>query len=531
MSNSFQRKKLVVAIAITIAALGFRLFLALRLPNDDDDDGKFYGLIAQNLLDHHGYSGEEEEPYVPTFVRVPGYPLFLAGISRLFGRDNQTAVRIVQAIVDTVTCWMVALLAFAWTPTEWELEKRRRAMLIALALAAACPFTAIYASTILTESWAMLLVTSFVLVATHAYRSERARNVTKLWLMAGVLGGLATMFRPDCAIFAGGVGILLLFYGLLKSMSWRRVKGTRQLLGVTLLGCASLALGFVITLTPWTIRNALVFGIFQPVAPANANMPDEFAPLGYIAWLKTWVDDERYVGPIEDSLNLYPIPADRIPDYAFDSDQERQRVLALLDRYNNPPKPSQNLSTDDDDEPNQPTVNMTPEIDADFGDIARERIARNPIRYNVVLPLKRAAAMWFDTHTQYYPFEGEIFPVGDIDTNAHQQYWLLLFAGLTWFYTIAGGTGFLTMMQSCSSRPWGIMLILLIVPRLAFLAAQEHPESRYIAEFFPMVAAAGGLGLAALIHRKATFKGKKSTDWIKARYKRLAAAWSSSTQG
>ena len=512
MLSNVLRKKIVVAIAITALALGFRLFLALHLPNDDDDDGKFYALIARNLLDHHGYSGEEEEPYVPTYVRVPGYPLFLAGIFRVFGRDNQTSVRIAQAIVDTVTCWMVALLAFVWTPAEWELEKRRRAMLIALALAAACPFTAIYVSTILTESCAMLLVTSFVLVATRAFRSEGSARSTKLWLMAGVLGGLATMFRPDCAIFAGGVGMLFLSRGLLKSIQRRRVEGRTRLLGFTMLGCASLTLGFAITLTPWTIRNVRVFGTFEPVAPANANMPDEFAPLGYIAWLRTWVDDERYVGPIEDSLNLYPIPADRIPDYAFDSDEERQRVLSLLDRYNNPPKPSQNLSNDDGEEPDQPTVNMTPAIDADFGNIARERIARNPIRYNVVLPLKRAASMWFDTHTQYYPFQGEIFPVADIDTNAHQQYWLLLFAGLTWFYTIAGGIGLVTMMQSSSSRLWGIMLILLIVPRLAFLAAQEHPEPRYTAEFFTFVAAAAGLGLAAVIRREATFKGKKSTD-------------------
>jgi len=351
----------------------------------------------------------------------------------------------------------------------------------------------------------------------------------KLWLICGVLGGLATMFRPDCAIFTGGVGTLLLSRGLLKSIQRRRVDSLTRLLGLTLLGCASLALGFVITLTPWTIRNARVFDTFQPAAPANANMPDEFLPLGYIAWLKTWVDDERYVGPIEDSLNLYPIPVDRIPDYAFDSDEERQRVLSLLDRYNNPPKLRQNSATDDDEEPEQPTVNMTPEIDAEFGDIARERVARNPIRYSVVLPLRRAASMWFDTHTHYYPFQGEIFPVADIDTNAHQQYWLLLFAGLTWFYTIAGATGFLTMMQSSSSRLWGIMLILLIVPRLAFLAAQEHPESRYTAEFFPFVAAAGSLGLAAVIRGKATFKGLKSTDWIKARLKRLAAASSGST--
>src|SRR5215510_1278503 len=97
MLSKVLRKKIVIAIAITALALGFRLFLALHLPNDDDDDGKFYALVARNLLDHHGYSGEEEEPYVPTYVRVPGYPLFLAGIFRVFGVNNNRAVRVIQA--------------------------------------------------------------------------------------------------------------------------------------------------------------------------------------------------------------------------------------------------------------------------------------------------------------------------------------------------------------------------------------------------------------------------------------------------
>lgn len=83
------RRHVAAAIALTIAALGFRLFLALRLPNDEDDDGRFYAQIARNLLDHRGYSGEEEEPYAPTYVRTPGYPLFLAGASELLTMYNE----------------------------------------------------------------------------------------------------------------------------------------------------------------------------------------------------------------------------------------------------------------------------------------------------------------------------------------------------------------------------------------------------------------------------------------------------------
>src|SRR5438128_8666200 len=155
------RRGVAIAVLLTLGALGFRLFLALRFPNDDDDDGRFYSQLARNLLEHRGYSGEEEEPYVPTYVRVPGYPLFLAGVYTVFGVDNNRAVRVVQATLSTASCWLIALLAYAWSPAEWQFRRRRRAMLIALALAAACPFTAIYVTTILTESWAILLTVAF----------------------------------------------------------------------------------------------------------------------------------------------------------------------------------------------------------------------------------------------------------------------------------------------------------------------------------------------------------------------------------
>ena len=95
-----------------------------------------------------------------------------------------------------------------------------------------------------------------------------------------------------------------------------------------------------------------------------------------------------------------------------------------------------------------------------------------------------------------------MFPLSDLDTDAHQQYWLSLFAALTWFYTIAGLIGTSVMWRAGSSRRWVCLLALLILPRLAFLAAQEHPESRYTVEFFPLVAAAGGLALACLAFRR-----------------------------
>lgn len=491
------RRWLLVAAMSTTVALGFRLFLALHLPNDDDDDGRFYSQIARNLIDSRGYSGESEEPFVPTYVRVPGYPLFLAGVYSIFGRTNDTAVRIIQALLDTLTCWLVALLAVAWVPSNYSREKRRRVMLIALALAAICPFNAVYVSTILTETWATLLVVLLLLLASIALKaSNKAKSYP--WFFAGLIGGMAAMFRPDCAIFSGGVGVILLITG--ASRIFGRGSSTNRLrpsviFATTLVACASLCAGFVLALAPWTIRNVRVFGIFQPVAPKFANMPNEFLPLGYISWLRTWINDERYVGPAEDTIGLYPIDIDKMPDSAFDSEAEREQVELLLDRYNNPPKPE---PTNEGEEPPEILPRMTAEIDSVFGEIAAERITRHPFRYYALLPVERAGSLWFDTHSQYYPFQGEIFPLEDLDTDHHQQYWLSLFAGLIWFYTIVGLIGAWVLWKAGSTRWWVFLLVLSILPRLAFLAAQEHPEARYTVEFLPIVAAAGSLALANL---------------------------------
>src|SRR6185369_4437526 len=103
--RSFLDRKRIVVLAILLAlAFGFRLFVALRLPNDTPDDGRVYAQIARNVLEHHVYSHEEQAPFVPSLIRLPGYPLFLSAIYSIAGHTNNTAVRIVQAIIDTATC-------------------------------------------------------------------------------------------------------------------------------------------------------------------------------------------------------------------------------------------------------------------------------------------------------------------------------------------------------------------------------------------------------------------------------------------
>src|SRR6185295_5688665 len=159
---------------LLLVALGFRLFIALRLPNDEPDDGRVYSQIARNILEQHVYSIENQAPYTPTLIRLPGYPLFIAAIYSVFGHGNNTAVRVAQAVIDTGTCVLIALVAFLW---PIHIRRKHRAAFVALALAAVCPFTAIYVATILTEVPTNFLAVAMVLTATFAFKATARKRV------------------------------------------------------------------------------------------------------------------------------------------------------------------------------------------------------------------------------------------------------------------------------------------------------------------------------------------------------------------
>ena len=605
-------------IALLVVAATFRIAVAHWLPNDTPDDGRVYAQIARNVLEQHVYSIETQPPYDPTLIRLPGYPLLVAAVYSIFGHTSNGAVRIAQALIDTATCALIALLAFYWQPDE---KKKRPTAIAALALAAICPFTTIYSATILTEVPTNFLLMAMMLAATIALRKTFTAKDTENdqgkrrsfkqaffgWGFAGLLGGMAVLFRPDSGLFVAAVGITLLISGLRPV--WSAVASTaRHRFGLvedsqaaedpkrrrrfalpahfkftrTVAAGALFSLAFVMVLAPWTIRNWRVFHLFQPLAPAHAEMPGEFVPRGYLLWLRTWLGDERYIAPFLWSMDAQTIDIKDLPAAAFDSAEEKNRVAALLDKYNHPdgstatnanqnqsisqpgpsptpqsspsvvpstskiipampgepeltkpspakPSPtaktktnaeetgeendendnssgdegdeSDNGDSEETDQPDEPgSVEMTPEIDAGFAQIARERVARHPFRFYVWLPFKRAHTMWFDTHSQYWPFEGNLLPVEDLDYEHRQQIWLPLFAALTAVYTLLGlaGAWLVWVSRSSAARIFLLLTVLAILLRVILFSAMENPEPRYLVEFFPFLSILGGIAIGGV---------------------------------
>ena len=549
-----KRDRLLVYVLLLFVAFSFRVAVARLLPNDTPDDGKVYDQIARNLLDRHVYSHDSEPPFAPSLIRMPGYPIFLAGVHALSGH-GMTAVRIVHALMDTATCAMIASVAFLWEPEE---RRKRRSSIAALLLAAVCPFTTIYVATILTEIPTMFFAIGMTLTATLALKATNQKKALGLWIATGLLAGMSVLFRPDSGLFALALGLTLVTATLGRS---RAAKLSRPGDGIlyrttrtSYLG-AAFSLAFCLVLVPWTVRNYRVFHLFQPLSPAHAEMPGEFVPRGYLTWVRTWIDDGRYIEPAIWKLDAAPIKLSSIPDRSFDSAEEKQRVSALFEKYNHPVdepglfadekepstmegseaesqqdenggsgKNETDKAGDQNDEANadesdekddeeddtegsesanetsDQAVEMTPEIDEGFAQIARERIARHPFRYYVWLPLKRARSLWFDTHSDYYPFQGQLLPLEDLDYEIHQQYYLPSFAALTLIYTLLGiaGAWFLWQTRDFNARLWGLLAALMIFLRVGFFASLENPEPRYVVEVFPFLSIVGGIAVARI---------------------------------
>ena len=256
------------------------------------------------------------------------------------------------------------------------------------------------------------------------------------------------------------------------------------------------------------------------------------------------------------NLDEKPIRISTIPKQAFDSPGEREQVAALLEQYNNPPgSQDESAKTEDDnaddsensddnsdgisdssdtgdeaspddentddsadnsadnsdadapdlDENKKYDVKMTPEIAAAFGQIADERIARSPVRSYLFVPAKRAAALWFDSHSLYYPFGGQMSPVRDLDYDVSQQYWLPAFTLLMWIYTLLAIAGAVRLWRDRAKRGnlrWLILIALMTLPRIIFFSTMENPEPRYVIELFAFCSVLGAFYIGDLKFRR-----------------------------
>jgi 4-amino-4-deoxy-L-arabinose transferase-like glycosyltransferase len=442
-------------LLVTLAAFALRLFFYFRFPHVTGDS-LIYGDIAKNWLQHGIYGLTHAEGPRPTWIRLPGYPAFLAACFALFGTEHYHAVLLVQIVIDVAGCFVIADLA--------RRTVSPRAARFAFLLAALCPFTADYTVAPLAETLSIFFTAVVLDCAVAAFQaSEEGLTRWSAWMGCAIAVSAGILLRPDGGILLVALGLFLLW------RMWQRPAERARLFWA---GAVVLAVSLA-SLAPWTVRNWRDFHRFEPLAPRYASDPDEFVPSGFDKWMRTWVVD--YVSTEE---VYWQVPGDNVdlqnlPSRAFDSAQEREKTQAIFDDY-------------------AKTQVVDPELNARFAELANERIKRAPLRYYVWLPALRIADMWLRPRTEMLPLNTRWWEYSD-DTEGCVL--AALWGALNLLFLFAALMG---LVRGPRPRYLALMLLFVLL-RSAFLGTMENPEPRYTLECFPVVLLLGGAWLSGII--------------------------------
>ena len=199
--------------------------------------GKIAGLIASG----HGFTSPFSGYMGPSAWIGPVYPLLLAGVFKVFGLYTSASafailtLNCVFGALTSLTIYLISSAVFGGT--------------VAIAAAwtwAVLPYAIFWPSHVIWEtSLSAFLLSALVLLTIRMQGSERMRS----WLALGTLAGIAALTNAATLSFLP-VSAAWLCWRLRRppALAFSRV--------------ALLALAFAATVSPWVVRNYLVFGQF-----------------------------------------------------------------------------------------------------------------------------------------------------------------------------------------------------------------------------------------------------------------------------
>jgi len=237
-----------ILVAILLLALAVRLGIGVFLGFDSGPDRAACGAdtvefehMAWSAAHGNGFTLYDGGP--PTAFRAPGYPLLLGGLYKLLGRAWWVN-RVVLSLLGTGTCWLIYLLAV-------RLRLGGPVALLAALLTAVLPLQFYWCGHFMSEPLAAFLnvATCLAIVAPPGRCSRSSGGGKRALLLAGILCGLAALTRPAALLVLPLLAVMWLVQRRMPVRVW-------------LLRIAVFALGAVLAVAPWTIRNRVVLGRF-----------------------------------------------------------------------------------------------------------------------------------------------------------------------------------------------------------------------------------------------------------------------------
>jgi hypothetical protein len=279
---------LEIALALRIcAADAVEWYVRSRGPAGLDlfPDTTIYWELARGIRANGSYEYVEWGDIPHFAIRTPGYPLFLAGCQAVFG-ERTLPVRLVQAALGTLCVYLVFHLARACVPSGQDGSDDHEAVgagsdgnsgpastrwgvsvpMVAAAVAALNPQYLVMSVLVLSEAafeplmLAALLGTAVLWPASRAAGGVLPSEGWRSGLVAlgsGAAHGAAVLVRPSWMLFVPIMVAAWVFAGVRAGRAQGRT---------AIRGAAVCALGFVLVMSPWWVRNARVYGRFVPTA-------------------------------------------------------------------------------------------------------------------------------------------------------------------------------------------------------------------------------------------------------------------------
>ncbi len=239
----------IIAAVLLSAAFAVRVAWVEHVSYTPINDAGTYMRLGSYVAHTGGYSdsGGAGGSLGPTAYFPPGYPYFIGALDLLDGHENggRSSVqptRLAQTVLGTVAVGLIGLVALeAFGPLVG---------LIALAIAAFYPVLIELSGTLVAEN--LLIV--FELAAVWAALRVRRARWPYAWIgTAGIFTGLAALTHQNALLMVIPLGLAV--WAGRPRFSGRALRAPALFLAATL-----------ITIAPWTIRNAVELHHFVPIS-------------------------------------------------------------------------------------------------------------------------------------------------------------------------------------------------------------------------------------------------------------------------
>lgn len=284
--SSLKRKLFWMVLVALIVRFTVIAFLYPRVIDPGHDHWYFgfeEGRVARAIATGQGFSNPLWGQSGPTAWYAPIYPYILAADFKVFGvftTASCIAILGFQSLLSAFTC--LPLFFFA-----------RRGFGEGAALAAGWawvvyPYSVYWPIIRIWETWfAMFLLAVLFLMILKLERSPRMKH----WIGFGALAGFAALLDP----------VLLSVFPLLALWALWRLYKQRKTVRSLLPSATACILAVIVTVSPWVIRNAMVFHKFIPVRDnialefrvGNSGKTIETMDLFAGPWLP-WVNDMEW---------------------------------------------------------------------------------------------------------------------------------------------------------------------------------------------------------------------------------------------